>query len=488
MGCNLKKYSAVGRNHVVVVQKLKDVQVVKVPVLYLFTPNGLAVLWSLVRYFQAHSSKSLSWARDTARVVGLLYDYSIAIKNLGLDKREIYRRFILSFQHGTIDPTTKEDETGLFWPPSSLRLTKKLRSHLIHFIEWQDSEIESGSLQVKQAIKSAPPSFNEILRAKKIAELSTLAHIKDPAKIALRIKRSQEAFGIDLGNDPRDILGNPKSYIDFPSEYIPPLLEFGFVKDPTANDPFEREDITAKMITLLLAGGGLRKGEPHHLWVNDVIPHDRDGCRITLFHPSEARTNFSGEYQRMTRREYLATKKLLPRNGKGATKSHFATWKDLAVDKRNLSADVYFLHESYAHLFWEMYILYMDNYRPKMIREYQSEHGTDHPFLFVAAGEDRRTGKSYVGAPYSMAAYDYAFNQALSRLEKKLGKMIPRGRDYGMNPHALRHNYAKAMMEAGVPDTIIQQTMHHRTINAQDAYKQLSPERIQNVLAKHRII
>jgi len=486
-GCNVKKFSATGRNHVVVIQMMKDVQAIKVPALYLFTPNGLTVLWPLITYFQAHSSKSLSWARNTARAVGLLYDYCLAVKHLGLDKREIYRRFILSFQYGTIDPRTKEDETGLYWPASSLRLTKKLRSHIIHFIDWQDREIESDSLLAKQAQRSIPPSLNEMLRAKKVAEFSMMAHVKDPAKIAQKFKQSQEAFGVDLGNDPRDFLGNQKSYLDFPSELIPPLFEFGFIKDPTANDPFEREDITAKMMTLLLVGGGLRKGEPHHLWFNDIVPHDRDGCRITLFHPSEAKTNFSGEYQTMTRREYLALKNLLPRNSKGSTKSHFSTWKNLAVDKRNLSATVYFLHESYAYLFWEMYVLYMEHYRPKMIREYKWNHGYDHPFLFVSSGHDRGSVKSYAGSPYSMAAYEYAFDKALDRLERHLGRMIQRGRDFGMNPHSLRHNYAKAMTEVGVSATIIQETMHHRTINAQEGYKQLSPDRVQAILAKHSI-
>ena len=105
----------------------------------------------------------------------------------------------------------------------------------------------------------------------------------------------------------------------------------------------------------------------------------------------------------------------------------------------------------------------------------------------MSSGHDRGSVKSYAGSPYSMAAYEYAFDKALDRLERHLGRMIQRGRDFGMNPHSLRHNYAKAMTEVGVSATIIQETMHHRTINAQEGYKQLSPDRVQAILAKHSI-
>lgn len=42
-----------------------------------------------------------------------------------------------------------------------------------------------------------------------------MAHVKDPAKIAQKFKQSQEAFGVDLDNDPREFLGNQKSYLGF---------------------------------------------------------------------------------------------------------------------------------------------------------------------------------------------------------------------------------------------------------------------------------
>ncbi|GJC01249.1 hypothetical protein KAM384_25300 [Aeromonas caviae] len=96
--------------------------------LYLITPNGLSVFWPLVEYFKARPNTSLSWARQTSRALGLLYDFSVAVADLGLSRQELFRRFSLSLCHGTIDPETYQDKTGLYWAPGSVSVQKKMCS------------------------------------------------------------------------------------------------------------------------------------------------------------------------------------------------------------------------------------------------------------------------------------------------------------------------------------------------------------------------
>lgn len=119
---------------------------------------------------------------------------------------------------------------------------------------------------------------------------------------------------------------------------------------------------------------------------------------------------------------------------------------------------------------------------------FRENYSFEHPFLFVSSGINQRTGESFEGAPYSMSSYDKSFSKALDRLELKLNKPIPRGRGGSINPHALRHHYAKVMAEAGVPPKVIQSCLHHRAINSQEAYKGLSPEKISKILEGYKII
>lgn len=481
----LKENSPIGRSHVVVIQKLADVSTMKLPMLYLITPNGLSVFWPLVEYLKARPNTSLSWARQTSRALGLLYDFSVAVASLGLSRQELFRRFSLSLLNGTIDRETFQDKTGLYWAPSSLSVQKKMCSSITRFIAWKDETSRKEDPVFLRYLEEVPPSLRRLLTASKIASKSMLYHTKDVKMLAEGLDKARHFFGMELGNDPRESIGNIRTVNDFPSELIPQLITHGFIRDPHATDPFEREDMTAKMITILLAGGGLRKGEPFHLWFNDVMPEPAKGCTVTLFHPSGAQTGFRSNKQ--TREQYLAQRKMLPRNRSSASKSHHATWKSLAVDKKTLSAPVYFIHESYSFLFWEMYLLYMNRYRPLLMESYKANHGTEHPFLFVSNGEDRGASISYRGAPYSMAAFDKSFERALGRLEKKLGRKLPRGRDYGLNPHALRHHVGHVMAEAGVEPQIIKDVMHHRTIDAQEVYKKIPPDKVQKILASYTL-
>ncbi|MEZ9438002.1 site-specific integrase [Vibrio atlanticus] len=303
--------------------------------------------------------------------------------------------------------------------------------------------------------------------------------------MAGQLSQSKFALGYEFEDDPKNYVNAQRENKAFPKELIAPLLQFGFVKKPLAENPFEREDITAKMVTILLLYGGLRKSEPLHLWFNDVIPYSDFQCQAKLYHPRLARTHLFGEKQK-TREEYLKERHMRPRSDKANPKSLKAHWKALSVDKSTYHADIFFLHPSAEAMFVTLYQIYLP-YRSKLMEEYVKNKGHNHPFLFVSNGIDQQTGESYVGAPYSQSSFGKSYDKAIKRLEQHLDMRIERGKGSALNLHSLRHFYAQALTDAGVDKKVIQKCMHHRTINAQNAYQGMSSQKIQELLASYSL-
>lgn len=484
----MNKFAPQGRFHFVVKQKIATVPSTAFPVLYLESDNGFTIMWSLVQYFLAYPSRSETWMRNTARSVGLFYDYSTACRNNNIDQRTQLRNFMSSLEHGTIS-TDERDPTGLYWAPTGVTKAKSLRSCLSKFIDWVDEEEKDTkgiSTFIAPVKKSEKLTLSLLKTAKRIISRSFMEHAKNQNTVAKNLLKVRNTFGYEFEYDPSTYINAQSETKSFPIELIAPLLEHGFVKNPLATNPFEREDITAKMITLLLIFGGMRKSEPLHLWFNDVTPTSEFGCQIRLYHPSAAKTRLIGEKEK-TRKQYLRERGMLPRNDKSNPKSLKAGWKKLAVDKKSYHADMFWLHNSAEALFSSLYSLYL-TYRSKLLETYKKNHNHDHPFLFVSTGIDRRTGESYIGAPYSISQYDKSFSKALDRLETHLGLTLPRGRDAALNPHSIRHFFAQALDDIGVEPKIIQRCLRQRTISAQEAYKGISTQKIEEILSKYSVI
>ncbi|PVZ66787.1 site-specific integrase [Pelagibaculum spongiae] len=482
------KIAPIARNHVVVRQRTAGKHSTVIPVLYLGTSAGYHVMWALVDYFVRYSANSDAWKRNVARAVGLFYDYDKARNRKVHSSKILLREFVQDFCFGTIDPESHLDTTGLYWAPSGLRVAKRISAALENFIIWLEFEKDqhSGLLDyISKCREGEKITLRELHAGYSIAKFSMLEHLKDPRNIARRLLSKKTRFGYQFGDDPSSSLIAGNDYKCFPTELISPILEHGFIKNEYASNIFEREDITAKMIFLLLVHTGLRKGEPLHLWVSDVIIPFDSHCRVTLRHPSFAPTKIAGE--QYDRRTYLLQRKLRPRNDNYNNKNYKVGWKQLDVDRKEFSAEAFWLHESSQAIFAKLYSIYLNYYRAPLLERYKKNHGTDHPFLFVAAGINRTTGESFEGAPLSLAALEKAYDKALDRTQKKLNIKIPRGRSSNMNLHCLRHHYAKAMMMSGVTDKVIQKCLHHRTINSQQAYKTLSSEKIRAMLSEFTI-
>lgn len=487
------KHSPTPQYHTIIKQNVEHMKGLAIPVLYLNTPSGITRMESLIQYFLSNPSASYQWMQTRARAVGLFFDYCRASEGFvnyhnPQSHRTTFKFFSWALLNGTINNETATDKLKLYWPPSSLDVSKRLCSAILDFEDYCDNEdiINTPLLKNKKIIKPVDEmaSLKFLHTAIKIKKRTFLGHLNKANKLAIKVKNRSKNNISNLGvSGSRSRTSSEAKR--FPEELIAPLFEYGFVKDPNAQLLSDQEDITAKMITLLLFFGGIRESEPFHLWINDVIPVDfesHDDCQVFLRHPVEASTFLAGE--NVTRKEFLAQRGMLPRY-KHPIKSLRANWKDLELDS-SLSAPVFFMHEGAAKLFNTMYIYYINHYRPKL-ELLATENGNPiHPFLFVSSGVDHSTGKSYQGLPYSVSAYIGAFERALDKVEVALGISIPRGKEYGTTPYGSRHFYLGTLTDLGIPNKVIQKCAKHRSILSQEAYNKPTNEGIQQKLNEAR--
>lgn len=472
------RYSAQAKYHVVLIQPISGVVNLKVPALYLKAGSETVLVKSLIEYFLMNPNQSMSWMRTVARALGLFYDYCQAYSEIhsaahGFNfKSRLLRDFGLALHRGTLDSHSQADVLKLFWPPSSIRNAKTLLASLQNFTEWCELEglIPDHHDTANEIPSNEPTSLKFLAQAVKAKNFMFLSHIASISTIAQNLSRRHNKRIIHLGST-NHFKGETKR---FPAELVAPLMQYGFVKDETSNIPEIREDLTAKMITILLMFGGTRVSEPYHLWFNDVIPQVDGSCKVQLRHPSDAYTDIIGE-ESILRSRYLAERSLLPRNSTRNSKSYKAGWKELKVDN-TLSAHVFFLHQAAEKLFREMYIYYL-NYRQVLMRSYIEKNGTDHPFLFV-----KQVGNP--GEPYSIQAYIKALKKAYWRIEIRDGISINYGKQEGTSPHGMRHLYGQVLSEAGMAGKIIQDALRHRSIASQGVYTAPTFNHVTNELAK----
>lgn len=449
------------------------------PILWLFKDGRPQIFRPLIDYFYDRRSMKLNWQRRAARSLGLFFDFSRSFvydENLSLRNRHsaTLSAFILALQQGTI-PSSGMDRTGLFWPPMSANMVNETARHLDYFVEYASSLLIE--LKADHPLKALLKTFDGtpsdgatvirfLISSKKLSSRSFLQHLKTGvAGASEQARRSRLGLGLD-----RKAAGY-LTVKSMPLQLVADIFSYGFIKDPNASSLVEREDITAKMIFILLAGAGLRASEPLHMWFNDVTFPALNGvtrCLPALRHPSQAATYIVGENS--NRMQYLKQRGLLPRNISSG-KSMYVGWKDLATDANTKSTEVHFIHENIEHLFASYYHYYL-KIRRGLIAKRKARGDGDHPFLFVSNGDDRASGQSYIGSPYSRKAFRDAFDRALDRVEFRTGRSIPRGKNFGTTPHALRHAYAMTLVKSGAPQKAIQRSLHHRSILSQDVYTQ----------------
>lgn len=474
------------KNHIIIKQAVSVAsESIIIPVLYLNTNGKTKRVEVLVEYFLDNVGRSEQWMRYRARAMGLFFDYCTSLTEVSslltnpLFHKKLIRGFLYSLLNGTVDRNTGHDRLKLYWPSSSIDIVKRICSALRDIINYCDeNDFIDSNILMKEAYsipKSDQATLSFLLVAHKIKRVSFLSHLVNVEHLAKRLKTNSNSSKFHLESATNKSNTAPRR---FPEEMIGPLLNYGFVKNEAAVKLEDREDIVGKMCCLLWLFGGLRRDEPLHLWVNDVVYVNGHGLKAVQRHPSDSPTYIAGE--NISRKEYLKRIGRLPRN-KERVKSRKASWKNLALGRDDQSY-VYFIHKGAEELFISMYNYYISKVRPERMDVLKKNGKPEHPFLFVSSGVDRNSGKSYVGEPYSSKSINDSFNTALDRVSKKLGIEIVRGKQGNTNIHAARHFYIGKLKDAGIAPKIVQMTVKHGSIESQNAYDAPTTERIQSVM------
>ncbi|ENM3791274.1 tyrosine-type recombinase/integrase [Vibrio cholerae] len=409
------------------------------------------VFRELINYFETNSNSG-SWQRQVARAIGLFYDFCVekapAYKNDN-DVADTIRGFIQCSLSG---------DSGLGWTPSSAKTVRRNVGYILDF---------SRYIGLNGTLPKSPSKIHKeyFFRASQVKNNSFLSHVTDVNKVAARL----QATSIDhIFKFSKSTTTTTNKVSQFPEDLIEPLLNEGF---KLRNG---RENIGAKMITMLLIFGGLRESEPFHLWFNDFNIYPSSGkLEISLHHPSESSCDIP-PYKNKSRAEYLLERGLLPRDNENNSNSYYAGWKDLALDK-DYTTPIRLIHEDAEILFVKLFKQYMHE-REVCMRDYKAKYGYEHPFFFVKTGD-----VNDLGAPMSINSYLKAFKQACKRL-RKLGYYVEEGAKNGIAPHSMRHWFASILEEAGVPPKVLQDMMNHRSILSQEIYKSANKRAIDEAL------
>lgn len=468
--------AAASQDHIIIIQPLRGVVGVQVPALYLSVNGSPHLVHSLISHFLHFPDKSISWMRMRARALGLFFDYCSAVNRSGsypASYRDMLSRFGIALANGTINPKSAADDLGLYWPPSSIENAKKITGALQSFIEWCSyrSLIPEYIKIRKDQMPTDEHSYLKYLHQAYIAKsFMFLSHTVKSSDIAKKIDREKKAKFISFGTN----TATTRIAKTFPDEYVSKLITHGFVRNPDSVIPWDREDITAKMITLLLLFGGTRHSEPYHIWYNDVIPQVDGSCKVFLRHPSESETFLPGEKGK-SRKQYLAEGGLFPRNNNSCSQSYKAGWKNLAIDE-DYQAAILFSHPAAESMFRELYLIYITRYRPLVMAQRKSVGGLNHPFLFVS----RWSGD--IGSPSSINSYLSALERAYKRLNHLFGYGIVMNKRGGTTPHGMRHYYAQALRALGMDQMVIKKCLRHRTLEAQSIYTEPGSDEIRKSL------
>jgi len=415
----------------------------------------------LLRYQRAHPHRSSSWQNTIVRAVGLLWDYSLQVTHHA-KPRDLFRSFALALLSGTIKEDGT-DPTGLLWPSTPRSRAVGLVKSIEAFAEWCGGEADEPSPIAPEMLSLTPGTAEYVTRLlvwHRLRRVSMLQHIKAAPK-------THRKSIVDHGRDPRGHDAEPVKF--FPPQYAEKLLWEGHKRPGAEREPniFRRHNVRDMMIALLDGWGGLRRSEPLHLWLEDVVddPTAPGHALVVLHHPGESKIRWhnplTGRSEVLTRREVLRRAYALrPRNDvkRGA---YHAGWKGMDLDGDHRAA-VFWIDDQAGALFWTLYLGYIRYVRPPIMEQRRRMGGRDHPFLFVSERISAKTG--LVGDPYSEKAYERNHKAAVERIG------LTSAKEKGTTTHGLRHLYGQTLSKLGVPPQVIKKGLHHRSFLSQTIY------------------
>ena len=385
-------------------------------------------------------NKSLSWMEKVTRASKIFCQYVEAQGEAKEDNWKLFRNFATCIRIGTIDPTSGNDPSSLYWQPRTETEVDRIIRVLTDMLDWLSREYETDA-------DTFNPKYEGTSLDRRIEHLAYL-HRKSRSFLGHTwhsdAKRDSKMHLTGPRNSRKQ---NPKQPPRFPDDRFAELLFKGFV---VAGKP----DYRGMLITLLMHGGGVRESEPFHLYVDDVQPDMEDPsiALVTIHHPQDgiAPRGFTNQFGKQgTRAQYLASYGLVPRN----LRRKDAGWKNNAEDSDGYM-QVHWFPEEYGRWFMKLWKRYL-----KTIAAVKRQH----PYAFVSL-----QGPA-IGNPYTPQQFRRAFARAVRRIG-----LVPQ-KAYGTTEHGCRHAYAWRLKKTGVDKIYIQRFIYHDSPESHVIYT--APER-----------
>jgi hypothetical protein len=436
----------------------KDIHDVYLEIPVILTETG--VLRPLVDYMikNAHN-KSASWRQKLAQAVGLLIDYMSANHEYFDRPEDLFEAFVARLYTGTANSDGK-DQGQLYWMGMNTPLIRQLTGQLSEFSDWMAKQQRTQPLNPWRTATKGEELLSWVAWEKR-RNHSIFSHVVDYDVAALQNKRARQTL---TKKSPTVDRGAVKH---FPEDRIEELLFKGFIVPGKLNSPRleERLNLRDILITMLMNFGGVRRSEPFHLFVHDVLPDPihPERAYVRIFHPEEGLApddwrDATGKPIKCNRTAYLKGKYgLRPRNLHFPSDAMYAGWKGNVVEADGKFMPVFWFPQWAGELFLKLWVLYMAK---------RSRLHCNHPFAFV-------TEK---GKPYAINYFVGQHSRAVERIGMTPAKML------GTTPHGHRHGFGQRLTDYEIDPLARKKALHHNSMESQLVYTEPDMRKVNRML------
>lgn len=416
----------------------------------IYTESGLLI--SHLRYLAENPYKSGSWLDRSVFAVMLLIRYINVNQSVFEDATSLLRSFSQCLSLGTINPSTLEDESGLYWSPRSSEDANTLLGHITVYTDWLSDQPEYDQQRI-----------NKFRKATSVEQrLNWCAYYHKHARVFLNHLYSPNSSVSPL-NYVRQVQAHQRAFVQvattkrFPAPEIRRLLDVGMTQPKSEVNQAGKHtpDYKNQAITLLMHYGGIRKSEVFHLYLSDInVDRQRSEAIVRIYHPSEGA---SPDSCYGSRREYLMREfGLKPRTDYAKSERLHSGWKGpLLTDKRKFFQVQFFPPEKAAEflLVWRDYLVHQRV-------EPSSFYG--HPYAFTNSK----------GQPETVKNFQRLHQDAVRRIGLEHSKYL------GTTEHGHRHAYGYRLADHGFSQVEIQKAMHHKSPDSCLVYLQPTDEEL----------